>query len=104
MGDVNGDGIPDILVGSGLYSASPDRRQTGLVGVYLSPRRPGARHPAWYHAGEDPGTPIGAWECPAGDFNGDGLADMVVGQPGWYRGDQRGRVLLFLGQREPLPH
>jgi hypothetical protein len=103
IGDVNGDGIPDILVGSGLYSASLDRRQLGVVGVFLSPRDPRQRHAAWYHAGDDPGTPIAAWLAPAGDFNGDGLADMVVGQPGWYRGDQRGRVLMFLGQRTPLP-
>jgi hypothetical protein len=103
IGDVNGDGIPDILVGSGLYSASLDRRQLGVVGVFLSPRDPHERHPAWYFAGDDPGTPIAAWLSPAGDFNGDGLADMVVGQSGWYRGDQRGRVLLFLGQGTPLP-
>jgi hypothetical protein len=71
--------------------------------VFLSPRDPRQRHPAWYHAGDDPGTPIAAWMAPAGDFNGDGLADMVVGQSGWYQGDQRGRVMLFLGQRVALP-
>ena len=103
IGDVNGDGIPDILLGSGLYSASVDRRQLGIVGVYLSPRDPHARHAVWYHAGDDPGTPIASWMAPAGDFNGDGLADLVVGQSGWYRGDERGRILLFLGQRTPLP-
>jgi len=104
LGDANGDGIPDILAGSGLYSASADRRQLGVVGVYLSPRDPRQRHATWYYAGDDPGTPIAAWMAPAGDFNGDGLADMVVGQSGWYRGDQRGRVMLFLGKRTPLPH
>ncbi len=99
MGDVNGDGLPDLQAGSWLYSASADRRQLGIAAVYLSPREPRAPHPAWYLAGDDAGTPIAAWTAPAGDFNGDGLGDLLVGQSGWYRGDQRGRVLLFLGQR-----
>ena len=103
IGDVNGDGIPDLLVGSGLYSASADRRQLGVVGVYLSPPDPRGRHPAWYDVGDDPGTPTASWFAPAGDFNGDGLADLVVGQSGWYRGDERGRISLFLGRRTPLP-
>ena len=104
IGDVNGDSIPDLMFGSGLYSAAADRRQLGIVGVYLSPRDPRARHPVWYHHGDDAGTPIASWMAPAGDFNGDGLADLVVGQSGWYRGDQRGRMLLFLGQKTTLPH
>ena len=103
LGDVNGDGIPDLLLGSGLYSASLDRRQLGMAGVVLSPRDPSRPHPAWYAVGDEPGTPIGAWESAAGDFNGDGLADMIVGQTGWKGGDQRGRVMLYLGQRVPLP-
>jgi hypothetical protein len=41
--------------------------------------------------------------APAGDLNGDGLADLVVGQSGWYRGEERGRMLLFLGQKTALP-
>src|SRR5215471_17432016 len=103
LGDVNGDGIPDILIGSGLYSASLDRRQLGMAGIYLSPADPRRPHPAWYVVGDDPGTPIGAWMATAGDFNGDGLADMVVGQSGWPRGEQRGRVMLYFGQRVTLP-
>ena len=103
LGDVNGDGIPDLLYGSGLYSASLDRRQLGVVGVYLSPTDPHRAHPAWYEVGDDPGTPIAAWLSAAGDFNGDGLADMIVGQPGWPAAEQRGRVMLYLGQRVTLP-
>src|SRR5262249_5996837 len=104
IGDVNGDGVPDILVGSGLYSASLDRRQLGVVGVFLSPADPHGTHPAWYHVGEEPGTPIAAWFAPAGDFNGDGLADMILGQPGRKCADRRGRGVLFLGQKVALPH
>ena len=103
IGDVNGDGIPDIMVGSGAYAAGSDRRQLGLTGVFLSRRDPRKGHPAWYWAGRDPGTAIGSWAYRAGDFNGDGLADQVVCQPGWHNGDLRGRVLLFLGQKVKLP-
>lgn len=45
IGDVNGDSIPDLMLGSGLYTASEDRRQLGIVGVYLSPRDAHAPHP-----------------------------------------------------------
>jgi len=103
LGDVNGDGIPDLLYGSGLYSASLERRQLGVAGVYLSPRDPRGTHPAWYKVGDDPGTPIAAWLSAAGDFNGDGLADIIFGQTGWPGGEQRGRVMLYLGQRVTLP-
>ncbi|MBI5709441.1 MAG: FG-GAP repeat protein [Candidatus Eisenbacteria bacterium] len=104
IGDVNGDGVPDIMVGSGGYSASPDRRWLGIVAVYLSPRDPRRPHPAWYRAGDEPGVPISYWGYPAGDFNGDGLADLVVAQGTWPSDeDRRGRCLLFLGQRVKLP-
>jgi hypothetical protein len=104
IGDVNGDGRPDIMVGSGAYAAGPDRRQLGIAGVFLSPSDPRHAHPAWYWAGRDPGTPIGSWGYRAGDFNGDGLADQIVSQPGWFNGDLRGRVLLFLGRKTPPVH
>ena len=100
IGDVNGDGVPDILVGSSAYSSSPDDRWRGIAAVYLSPRDPRRAHPAWYGPGDRPGVPISFWLYPAGDFNGDGLADMVVSQGGWPSDDdQRGRCLLFLGRR-----
>src|SRR5262249_50860364 len=40
IGDVTGDGTPDALIGRGISSASLDRRQLGVVGVYLSPADP----------------------------------------------------------------
>jgi Protein kinase domain/FG-GAP repeat/FG-GAP-like repeat len=104
IGDVNGDSVPDILVGSSAYSSSPDDRWRGIAAVYLSPRDPRRAHPAWYGPGDRPGVPISFWLYPAGDFNGDGLADLVVSQGSWPSDDdQRGRCLLFLGHRTKLP-
>src|SRR5437870_749362 len=45
------------------------------------------------------GVPAGAAMADAGDFNGDGLADVLIGAPG--ADVQRGAVYLQLGRREP---
>src|SRR6185503_11632326 len=40
----------------------------------------------------------------AGDFNGDGYEDAVVGEPGWDNGGpDNGRILLYLGSSTGLP-
>ncbi|HHQ47987.1 MAG TPA: hypothetical protein ENK19_03790, partial [Acidobacteria bacterium] len=49
--------------------------------------------------GEQDNEQLGSSTAPAGDVNGDGLADWVVGAPGYDQDGtaDRGRVLLYLG-------
>ena len=85
-GDVNGDGLADLVVGSGggafvvfgKSSTSPvDLSALGAGGFAISPP-PGHSTPL----GTCPGPDIGSSVDGIGDFNGDGRPDVVVAGPG----------------------
>jgi len=75
-GDVNGDGVRDILVGASLddTSASDAGRAWLLSGAT------GASLYDW--EGDAPNDGFGASVSGAGDWNGDGVLDLIVGIPG----------------------
>jgi len=97
-GDVNGDGYADFLVGDPAYDppgSPPDT--TGRVDLYYgSPSGPVG--PVWTSTGSQDGESYGAAVSGAGDVNGDGYADILIGAPFFHdvSGDE-GRAVLFLG-------
>lgn len=95
-GDFNGDGTPDLLVGSLAYG--PESR--GLVQVYSGSD--------WSLITTMVGAPwldfLGTAIDGAGDVNGDGFADVLLGAP---RSDtspigQHGKVLVISGGPDPI--
>ena len=95
-GDVNGDGIADFLVGApGGHGAAG---VTGTVSLYLGAPDSVFEPPALVFEGETAGDEFGYAVAGAGDVDGDGYDDFVVGAPGNDGAAfQAGRVYLFAG-------
>jgi hypothetical protein len=99
--DVNGDGLPDLLVGAYGFSTDRAHPSRGAVFLYLGagPRRLFERRPAWWR--EEPQTEaLFGTSVDLADVDGDGLADVIVGTPHWRNGTiSNGRVYVFRGAR-----
>jgi len=102
-GDVDGDGLDDLLIGA----PANDERGEDAGQVYLVLGRPfgwtlGAgladADASWW--GEEPGDRAGHAVAGAGDMDGDGLAEVVIGAPNnGFGGVAAGQAYLILGQQ-----
>jgi ribosomal protein L35AE/L33A len=79
-GDVNGDGYADLVVGA--YNADPSgRMDAGTVSVFHGSASGVLAAPTRVLEGAAAGDYFGISVASAGDVNGDGYADLVVGAP-----------------------
>ena len=97
-GDLNADGIDDLVVGSyGVDAGGPD---AGAAFVFMGPLE-GQLNTNNAHVRIDgvlPGQWVGYSVAGAGDTNGDGRDDLLVGAVGTpARGEDAGAAFLFLG-------
>lgn len=96
LGDVNGDGFGDVAVGA--WGFESERPESGRVYVYLGGPSGPPPNPSWVLSGLHEQQRLGASVFPAGDVNGDGFSDLLVGATGASNPESsEGQILLFLG-------
>lgn len=91
--DVNGDGLSDVAVGAAGGSSTPP----GSVLVYLGTTTGLATAATWTIT-DAGGTGLGSSVASAGDVNGDGYADLIVGTPR----NGRGGAQIYFGSATGL--
>ena len=96
-GDVNGDGYADIAVGAN--GADPGGvSNAGEIRVWQGSATGIPSAASWTYAGDQANSGVGEAVFTAGDVNGDGYSDLIVGAGGYDNGQtDEGRAYLFLG-------
>lgn len=98
-GDVNGDGYGDLVIGSHLYSQG--YLNEGRAVVYLGSAGGLEATSVWGVLGGATNRRLGYGVSGAGDVDGDGYGDVVVGVPEYSSGQSReGRALVFMGVQD----
>jgi T1SS-143 domain-containing protein len=107
-GDINGDGIDDLIVGAyhddtnGAYAGGAyvvyGGSNPALSGGTLSLATIAVGQGGFKIVGESPSDNAGFWVAAAGDVNGDGFADVIVGAGGNDAGgDEAGAAYVIYG-------
>ncbi|HOY60253.1 MAG TPA: ATP-binding protein, partial [Verrucomicrobiota bacterium] len=100
-GDVNGDRVDDFLIGA--WHATHGDFNEGTAFLYLGSTNTIPQAPAWRVEGGRPRTYLGASVSGAGDLNGDGFGDVLIGVPyASHEAKDEGVVAVFYGSEAGL--
>ena len=100
-GDVNGDGFDDLIVGNEQYDHG--QNDEGGAWLYLGSAQGLQVDPAWTAEPDQASSGFGSSVAGAGDVDGDGFADVIIGAARWDNGQQdEGRAVLYLGSAQGL--
>ena len=102
-GDVNGDGYDDVVIGAMSYDNNGQGLDGGRAFVYHGSVSGLAATPAWTAEGDQDYAHFGYSVGAAGDVNGDGYADVVVGSSEYDNGEaDEGRTFVYYGSASGL--
>jgi hypothetical protein len=101
-GDVNGDGYDDVLIGADIYSDGQPAEGGAFVFAGSQSALLGTT-PAWTAEVNQGDAYLGFSVAGAGDVNGDGYDDVIVGADGFDNGElDEGTALLYYGSENGL--
>ena len=101
-GDVNGDGYADVIVGARKYDSG--QTDEGCVYVYYGSADGPSASEDWWAQGNQAGGGFGNSVSTAGDVNGDGFSEVIIGAP-FYKASgifQTGAAMIWYGTAEGL--
>jgi hypothetical protein len=100
-GDVNGDGYSDVIVGAFFFDNG--QSDEGRAFLYLGSASGPATLPGWSVESDQGEAALASSVASAGDVNGDGFADLIVGAPDYDNGQMNeGRAYVYLGAASGL--
>ncbi|WP_166444639.1 FG-GAP-like repeat-containing protein [Dyadobacter bucti] len=95
-GDVNGDGASDIIIGASEYDKMAADANDGIAVIYHGSAASVSAFPAAQVQAGQLDADVGYSVSDAGDVNGDGYADVIIGAP-FYDNGQVNEGVAYLG-------
>ncbi len=97
-GDVNGDGYDDVIIAALGFERSMDLASEGAAYVYLGSPDGLQSEYAWRDEGNQSGAQYGYCVSSAGDVNGDGYDEIIVGSKYWSDPEfKEGNTVVYWG-------
>ncbi len=94
-GDVNGDGFSDVVIGANRYDENMSN--VGKIYVYMGSANGFSLFPDWTYTGNQIDGNLGISVAAAGDINGDGYGEIIVGAFGINPLITTGNVFVYYG-------
>jgi hypothetical protein len=94
-GDINGDNFSDIIIGANRYDEG--KSNVGKIYVYLGASNGLSMYPDWSYTGNLMDGNLGISVAAAGDINGDGFGEIIIGSFNSNPQNPAGSAFVFSG-------